>query len=110
MELFAFIGWDASDRSGSAFKPTQTVRDEVDYATLLSNLSGNAFTLFHYVPMLLSLFATWGKFGAFNDQPCDARDDGARIGASSTKETAQEDPFASSDAGSVMDVESSVAS
>ena len=110
VELFAFIGWDPSEWSGSAFTPSESVRDEVDYASLLSNMAGNAFTVFHYVPMLLSLVATWVKFGEFNDEPCDARDDGARIEAGSTNETAQEDPFASSDEGSVMDVESSVAS
>jgi len=110
LELFDFIGWDAFEWSGSAFNPSQNVRDEVDYASLLSNMSGNAFTVFHYVPMLLSLVATWGKFGEFNDEPCDARDDGARIEAGSTNETAQEYPIASSDEGSVMDVESPVGS
>jgi hypothetical protein len=37
-------------------------RNSCEYAELLSNLAGNAFTMFHYGPFQLAMLSTYGRF------------------------------------------------
>ena len=64
-ELFRMIGWSDenwrpvmvdADGNGECYRQTH------EHLELLSNLCGNAFSIHHYAPWMMSLLATYGRF------------------------------------------------
>lgn len=57
-ELFRMIGWDDS-MWRNVTPPTEKGSD---YIELLSNMAGNAYTMYHFGPWALASLATFGRF------------------------------------------------
>ena len=59
-EYLAMIGWceNCWPPSGQG----SLGEDRQSFTEVVARLSGNAFCAFHYIPVQLSLMATWGKF------------------------------------------------
>ena len=59
-EYFRLIGWDDSMWWVSR-QPRAEERPD-DYADLVRNMAGNAYSFFHYAPWMLATIATYRKF------------------------------------------------
>ena len=65
LEAMAFMGWDRSwfrDPATVHDKPLHVCKSDIHYAELVSNMGGNAMSLFHYAPIRLATMATIGHF------------------------------------------------
>ena len=69
-EYMRLVGWsDELWHINSDSSINEEYRQTVDYLELLSNFAGNAYSIHHYAPWLMSLLATYGYFrcGALGD-------------------------------------------
>ena len=75
VEYFRALGWH-----DDAWRlPTADALNCVTGSELLANLAGNAFSLYHYGPFVISTLATFGRFSpdpsqALSQEHCDGKD------------------------------------
>ena len=66
VEYWALQGWDQSwfikPESSDYWMNTPKVKNAHQFIDVCSNMSGNAFSIFHAVPMFLSTLATMGRY------------------------------------------------
>ena len=69
-EYFRLQGWD--DSMWTPVQPSDLPDCPMDYIELLSNLAGNGWSAFHYIPVQMSLLATIGRYhkGLDPSVPC----------------------------------------
>jgi hypothetical protein len=73
-EYMRCIGWDDSMFKNYNFNAAAAAPYDIGPSELLSNLAGNAWSCFHYAPVLMAEIATAGKYLAADRDAVDDRD------------------------------------
>ncbi|CAK0874683.1 unnamed protein product, partial [Prorocentrum cordatum] len=68
IELFTMIGWDAT-----MWKRRNDQTKDFSYLDMISNMAGNAYSLFHLGPWAIASLSTFGRF--YEPSPCAAQGD-----------------------------------